>query len=145
MHFPFHCFKSASFAFHFVEIFYFLEILSKNGWYFKPWDLNTIEIKKTSHRANKYMLKDHNKNTRTRCEINSKLIIKTPDQRHWPHSDVFLVNFTYFTQYYRVSTDFEQEKFCSEFVLRISIYPRAERRHRSAVSIFNFENNSPLF
>ena len=42
-----------------------------------------------------YMLKVNNRNTRTRCERHSKLIIKTPERRHWPRSDVFIVNFEY--------------------------------------------------
>ena len=29
------------------------------------------------------MLKVNNKKTKTRCEICSKLIIKTPERRHW--------------------------------------------------------------
>ena len=32
-------------------------------------------------------------NNRTRCEICSKLTIKTPERRHWHHSGVFMVNF----------------------------------------------------
>ena len=98
MHFPFHCFQSAPCA-HFVEIFYFVEILSKHEWNKKSSNLKTIEILKSSHRANKYMPKDHNKNTRTRSEISSKLTIKTPERHHWARSDVFIVNFTYFTRY----------------------------------------------
>ena len=35
----------------------------------------------------------NNRNTRTRCEICSKLTIKTPKQRHWRRSGVFIVNF----------------------------------------------------
>ena len=37
-----------------------------------------------------YLLKVNNKNTRTRCEICSKLTIKTPERRssHWVHSSV---------------------------------------------------------
>ena len=34
-----------------------------------------------------------NKNTRTRCEICSKLTIKTPERRQWCCSGVFIVNF----------------------------------------------------
>ena len=30
-----------------------------------------------------YLLKVNNRNTRTRCEICSKLTIKTPERRHW--------------------------------------------------------------
>ena len=40
-----------------------------------------------------YKFKVNNRNTRTRCEICSKLIIKTPERRHWRHSGVFIVNF----------------------------------------------------
>ena len=40
------------------------------------------------------MMKVNNKSTRTRCEIYSKLTIKTPEWRpHWRHSGVFFVNF----------------------------------------------------
>ena len=41
------------------------------------------------------MFKVSNKNTRTRCEICSKLLINTPEQRHWRwrRSGVFIVNF----------------------------------------------------
>ena len=41
---PFHCFKSAPCAFHFVEIFYFVEILSKHGSNLKSPNLKTIEV-----------------------------------------------------------------------------------------------------
>ena len=40
-----------------------------------------------------YLLKVNDRNTRTRCEISSKLTIKTPDGRHWRRSGVFIVNF----------------------------------------------------
>ena len=39
------------------------------------------------------MFKVSNRNTRTRCEICSKLTIKTPERLQWRHSDVFIVNF----------------------------------------------------
>ena len=35
----------------------------------------------------------NNRNTRTRCEISSELILKTPERRHWRRSVVFIVNF----------------------------------------------------
>ena len=41
--------------------------------------------------ANIYLFKVNNKNTRKRCEICSKLTIKTPERRHWRRSAVFLV------------------------------------------------------
>ena len=37
------------------------------------------------------MFKINNRNTRTRCKICSKLTIKTPGQRQWRLSDVFIV------------------------------------------------------
>ena len=40
-----------------------------------------------------YPLKVNNRNTRTRCEICSKLTINTPERRHWRRSGVFIVNF----------------------------------------------------
>ena len=43
--------------------------------------------------AGNYMFKVNNKNTRTRCEICSKLTIKTPERRKWRLSTVFIVNF----------------------------------------------------
>ena len=43
--------------------------------------------------AGSYMFKVDNKNTRTRCEICSKLTIKTPKRRHWRRYGVFIVNF----------------------------------------------------
>ena len=40
-----------------------------------------------------YFFKINNGNTRTLCEICSKLTIKTPKQRYWGRSVAFLVNF----------------------------------------------------
>ena len=39
------------------------------------------------------MFKVNKRNTRTRFEICSKLIIKAPERRHWLRYDVFIVNF----------------------------------------------------
>ena len=38
------------------------------------------------------MFKVNNRNTRKRCDICSKLIIKTPQRRQWHGSGVFIVN-----------------------------------------------------
>ena len=43
--------------------------------------------------AGMYLLKVNNRNTRTRCEICSKLTINTPERRHWRRFGVFIVNF----------------------------------------------------
>ena len=40
-----------------------------------------------------YMFKVNNRNTRTKCEIYSKLTIKTPERSHWRRSGVSIVNF----------------------------------------------------
>ena len=40
-----------------------------------------------------YLFKVNNRNTRVRCEICSKLIIKTKEQRQWRPSSVFAISF----------------------------------------------------
>ena len=45
--------------------------------------------------GNIYLFKNSNRNTRKRCEIGSKLTIKTLERRHWRHSGLFFVNFEY--------------------------------------------------
>ena len=40
-----------------------------------------------------YLFKVNNKSTRTKCEICSKLTIKTPERRQWRRSGVLFVNF----------------------------------------------------
>ena len=50
-----------------------------------------------------YLLKVNYRNTRTRCKICSKLIIKTPERR-WRRSGIFIVNFEHFTLCSSVST-----------------------------------------
>ena len=59
------------------------------------WKLLGIRVLQLSrnYRAGIYLLKVNNKNTRTRCEICSKLTIKTPERRHWCRSGVFIVIF----------------------------------------------------
>ena len=45
--------------------------------------------------ASIYLFKLNNRNTRTRCEISSKLTMKTSERRAmWRRSGVFIVNFT---------------------------------------------------
>ena len=45
-----------------------------------------------------YLLKINNRNTRTRCEICSKLTIKTSERRQWRRSGVFIANFEHISQ-----------------------------------------------
>ena len=40
-----------------------------------------------------YLFKVNNGNTTALCEICSKLIIKTPERRHWRHFDYFIFKF----------------------------------------------------
>ena len=40
-----------------------------------------------------YLVKVNNRNTRTRCDVCSKLTIKTLERRHWRRSSVFIANF----------------------------------------------------
>ena len=56
-----------------------------------------------------YLVKTNNGNTRTMCEICSKLTIKIPEQSHWHRSGVFIVNFKQISHNVRVYiVDFEQ-------------------------------------
>ena len=43
--------------------------------------------------AGNYMLKVNNRNTKTRCEISSRLTIKIPERRQWCRFVMFIVNF----------------------------------------------------
>ena len=43
--------------------------------------------------AGNYMFNVNDRNTRTRCEICSKLTIKTPERHHWRRSGVLIANF----------------------------------------------------
>ena len=49
--------------------------------------------------AGNYVLKVSNRNSRIRCEIYSELTIKTPEQRQWPRSGVFIVNFEHISHF----------------------------------------------
>ena len=49
-----------------------------------------------------YLLKVSNKNTRIRCEICSKLTIKTPERPQWRRSGVAIVIFEHILQLFLV-------------------------------------------
>ena len=42
-----------------------------------------------------FLFKVNNRNNIKKCEVCSKFTIKTPEQRHWHRSGVFIVNFEY--------------------------------------------------
>ena len=46
------------------------------------------------------MFKVNNRNTKTRCEICSKLTIKTPERHYWRRSGVFIVNFEHISHHF---------------------------------------------
>ena len=46
-----------------------------------------------------YLLKVNKRNSRIRCEICSKLTIKTSEGRHWRRSDVFIVDFEHMAHF----------------------------------------------
>ena len=45
------------------------------------------------HPAGIYLLKINNRNTKTRCEISSKLTLKIPERHHWRRSRIIIVTF----------------------------------------------------
>ena len=49
--------------------------------------------KLSNYPANIYLFKGKNTNTKKRCEICSKLTIKTPERCQWRSSCIFIVNF----------------------------------------------------
>ena len=55
--------------------------------------LYSLKIEKISGPESNYLLKVNNRNTRERCEIYSKLIIKTLEQHQRRRSGIFIVNF----------------------------------------------------
>ena len=55
--------------------------------------LGKLRLKWKAYPAGIHLLKVNNRNTRTRCEICSKLTIKAPERCHWRRSGVFIVNF----------------------------------------------------
>ena len=63
----------------------FSELILKN-------EIKKITLDK-SNPVGIYLLKVINRNTGTRCKTCSKLTIKTPEQRHWRRSGVFIENF----------------------------------------------------
>ena len=82
---------------------------AKNNEYYLKALKNTHVLNKEGYQADIYLLKVNNRNTRTRCEICSKLTIKIPERRQCRRSGIFILNFTYFTPCSSVSiVKFEQ-------------------------------------
>ena len=65
-------------------------LVSKQSWHIFSLHEYRVEFNYTYYPAENYMLKVNDRNTKTRCEICSKLTIKTPEQCHWrPHRVIF--------------------------------------------------------
>ena len=84
---------SCKFAAYFQNTFYYKhlwmassEVSIIDPWQSPIWCLIPVGI---------YMFKVNKRNTRTECQIYSKLTIKTPGRRQWCRSGVFIVNFEY--------------------------------------------------
>ena len=59
----------------------------------KNLEQRKFRTKEPADPVGNYMFKFNNRNIRKRCDICSKLIIKTPERRHWRRSGVFILNF----------------------------------------------------
>ena len=55
-----------------------------------------------SYPVNIYLLRVNNRNIRARCEMCSKVTIKTSEQRQWHHSGAFIVNFEHISHLFLV-------------------------------------------
>ena len=53
----------------------------------------------TDYPAGIYMIKVNNRNTRARCEVCSKLTVKTPERRQWPRYGVLIANFEHISHF----------------------------------------------
>ena len=73
--------------------------------------------------AKNYLFKVSNRNSRKRCEICTKLTIKTPERRHWRRSGVFIVNIEHiFIPFSSVSiADFEQVNVAGKLWINFNI------------------------
>ena len=61
-----------------------------------------VENNSGTNPANIYLFKVNHRNTTKRCEISSKLTIKTPERRERCRSSVFIVNFEHISHLFLV-------------------------------------------
>ena len=90
-----------------------------------------------------------------RCEICSKLIIKSPEQRHWRRSGGFIVNFEHILQIFRVFLLLKlnkevlagmELKVSYTYILNLFSYTYWYNRKKQYLdaNIFSIKANSPL-
>ena len=76
-----------------------LRNFEKSSW--KNCDM--VNFEKIVYPVGNYLLKVNNRSTTKRCEIYSKLTIKTPERCQWYRSGVFIVNFEHISHLVLVS------------------------------------------
>ena len=74
-----------------------------------------------------YLIKGSNRNTRTNCEICSKLTIKTPEWRRSRCSGVFIVNFE------NISRDYFRKKAATVFKTRLNLKEKTYVKNAAGV------------
>ena len=77
-----------------LGILYAADLLANNDHILKK--LRQSCISSACEPAGNYLLKVNNRNTRTRCDVCSKLTLKIPERRQWRRSGIFSVNFDMF-------------------------------------------------
>ena len=89
--------------------------------------------------AGNYMFKVNHRNTRTRCEICSKLTINTPERRHWRRSGIFIVYFEHFSHLVLVFLLLTLSKQMPAGILEIRLYIYCFNFQYDASSLIIFE------
>ena len=79
-----------------------MQLIQLSFWFLTTKSIIHFVAKLLRNPAGIYLLKVNNRNTRTRCEICSKLTIKTPERRHWRRSGVFIVTFEHISRLFLV-------------------------------------------
>ena len=88
--------------------------------YHKRESLTAVEVRTWQQRcipAGNYMFNVNNRNNRARCEICSKLTIKTPERRNWCRSGVFIVNVEHISHHVLVFLLLTLSRYSSRFTI----------------------------
>ena len=75
-----------------IAVLLLMQFAKNNEYYLKALK-NTHVLNKEGYQADIYLLKVNNRNTRTRCEICSKLTIKIPERRQCRRCGIVIANF----------------------------------------------------
>ena len=85
-----------------------------------------------------YLIKGSNRNTRTNCEICSKLTIKTPEWRRSRCSGVFIVNFE------NISRDYFRKKAATVFKTRLNLKEKTYVKNAAGVLMHSFKKRKDV-